>query len=724
MGSPTIFAGKRTKLLTQEGLLTSVGRTIDYDGAVNYIANGTAEVNTLGWSTYALTESVTFQDTGDTVTLTSHGLTDGQRVAFTVITTTTGISTNTFYYVVNAATDTFQLADTIGGAAKALTNNGSGTMVRELPVNGSGGTANITWTRSTSSPLRGNGSYIFSKGAANYCGEGVACDFTIAAADLANVLQISFEYNVASGTYADDEVEVFIYDVTNGKLILPVSQYVKNVGINSKFYAVFQSDVSSTSYRLLIHIGSVGTTAFDLKIDDVQVGPQLTSIGPAMNDWQAYTPTIASGIGTIVSTLNGYWRRVGDSAEIQLSFVYTSGTGAAADFTLSIPSGLSIDSNKIIIGTQELGNGFYYSSGTGFLPTSARRADATSIKFTKNSATTFWQGTDADAAGTVISALVLIPIVGWSSNTVQSSDADTRVVACRAYRATNQTGVNPNASSVKINLDTVDTANGGDTAGGFFSANNRYVCQVSGWYNINNSIVVAATNVLANNYQAQIYKNGSAITSGQSYTAASGVGFRVIAQYLGYFAVGDYIESYLFGAGNNSSSTLTVTGAIGSTYIEIQRVSGPAVVQATENISCKYTSSTTTIGTTATTVIMPTKVWDTHSIYNTTTGLATIPVTGEWEIIANLSGNGASTTTANDALTLNPIVNGTTGGAIGLFRFAVTGVTLGPYTNGSCRLRLNAGDTVGVTGVRSTNVTSFSLSGSTASAFQLSYIGL
>ena len=72
--------------------------------------------------------AVTFTDAGDLVNLNSHGLSDGDEVAFSAITTTTGIVINTIYYVVNAAANTFQVASSIGGAALALTTNGSGTV--------------------------------------------------------------------------------------------------------------------------------------------------------------------------------------------------------------------------------------------------------------------------------------------------------------------------------------------------------------------------------------------------------------------------------------------------------------------------------------------------------------------------------------------------------------------------------------------------------------------
>ncbi len=73
--------------------------------------------------------AVTFQDAGDTVTRAGHGLADGTIVSFTSITSTTGVVAFTPYYVINATTDTFQLSATSGGAAIALTTNGSGNML-------------------------------------------------------------------------------------------------------------------------------------------------------------------------------------------------------------------------------------------------------------------------------------------------------------------------------------------------------------------------------------------------------------------------------------------------------------------------------------------------------------------------------------------------------------------------------------------------------------------
>lgn len=80
--------------------------------------------------------AVTFTDTGDVVTfLQSHGLRVGDRVVPGTITTTTGITAGTTYYVrtVPSAT-TVTLSATSGGATLALTTDGSAISMTKLAV--------------------------------------------------------------------------------------------------------------------------------------------------------------------------------------------------------------------------------------------------------------------------------------------------------------------------------------------------------------------------------------------------------------------------------------------------------------------------------------------------------------------------------------------------------------------------------------------------------------
>ena len=92
-------------------------RSIAYADAPNTSDVGIAEAR-----------ACTFQDSGDTATLTAHGFLNGAKVSFSVINSTTGISTYTRYYVVGQTANTFQVAATIGGTALALTTNGTGSV--------------------------------------------------------------------------------------------------------------------------------------------------------------------------------------------------------------------------------------------------------------------------------------------------------------------------------------------------------------------------------------------------------------------------------------------------------------------------------------------------------------------------------------------------------------------------------------------------------------------
>ena len=60
----------------------------------------------------------------------------------------------------------------------------------------------------------------------------------------------------------------------------------------------------------------------------------------------AYTPTISAGFGTATGVAGTWWRR-GDRMKILVSF--TSGTVAASLGTCTLPSGATIDANKLTI---------------------------------------------------------------------------------------------------------------------------------------------------------------------------------------------------------------------------------------------------------------------------------------------------------------------------------------------------------------------------------------
>ena len=139
------------------------------------------------------------------------------------------------------------------------------------PVDGTGGSATTTFTRNTTTPLRDGGDFKIAKDAANRQGEGVGYAFTIDNADKARKMLISFDYDASDSDYADDDIKIFVYDVTNTNLIRVNGEDLK--GGKGKHYAQFQTAADSTSYRLIFHVSSTNASAYDVFLDEISVGP-------------------------------------------------------------------------------------------------------------------------------------------------------------------------------------------------------------------------------------------------------------------------------------------------------------------------------------------------------------------------------------------------------------------------------------------------------------------
>lgn len=70
----------------------------------------------------------TFTDAGDLVTAVAHGMANNETIVLDEVVTTTGITVGRTYFVINRTNDTLQFSLTAGGAAVALTGNGTGVL--------------------------------------------------------------------------------------------------------------------------------------------------------------------------------------------------------------------------------------------------------------------------------------------------------------------------------------------------------------------------------------------------------------------------------------------------------------------------------------------------------------------------------------------------------------------------------------------------------------------
>ena len=129
------------------------GNTIDNDSAGTYAswnwkANGAGSTNSNGT---AKSSSVTVDSSTDTVTWNSHGMSDGQKIGFFASVMPGGLSAGTLYFVRDAATNTFKVAATSGGAAIDITTNGTTvtahtTLTSTVSASSSSGFSVVTYT--------------------------------------------------------------------------------------------------------------------------------------------------------------------------------------------------------------------------------------------------------------------------------------------------------------------------------------------------------------------------------------------------------------------------------------------------------------------------------------------------------------------------------------------------------------------------------------------------
>ena len=99
-----------------------------------YITDGVNPYAKRDWTTFSQigiswgTTGATFDNTTDTITKATHGLSDGNEIFFTGSSLPTGITQYQVYYVISSATNTFKISTAKNGTAVDFTTNGSGTI--------------------------------------------------------------------------------------------------------------------------------------------------------------------------------------------------------------------------------------------------------------------------------------------------------------------------------------------------------------------------------------------------------------------------------------------------------------------------------------------------------------------------------------------------------------------------------------------------------------------
>lgn len=218
-------------------------------------------------------EAVTFTDTGDTVDLEDHGLANGDQVMFSSISSTTGISTYTRYYVITALTDTFQLSLTSGGGAIPLTTDGTGTLCRPADIN------NSTDITSRFTLLSGN--------TASYTGTGLIKLRKNAVSPVGQIAVRYKYYSLSSGSYVSvDSYGDYTGDLTYIGQIADVKTD-KGATVNPRTYIDFRTRTSKYFFK---NYATIANASAVLKVKDLNLSSIASSlvgkyvVGPGFDD--------------------------------------------------------------------------------------------------------------------------------------------------------------------------------------------------------------------------------------------------------------------------------------------------------------------------------------------------------------------------------------------------------------------------------------------------------
>lgn len=569
------------------------------------------------------------------------------------------------------------------------------------PVDGTGGSPSVTWTQVTSSPLRGTAMFRLTKGATNRQGDGVSYDFTIASADKAKPLNISFEYAVSANAVAGSDsatgdVNVYIVADPSGtpQVIQPTPfKMVGGTGTNWKYSGTFQTLSNVTSYRLCLHVAGTNASAATYDFDNFIVGPQVLLYGAPVTDLTSFTPT---GSWTTNVTYTGRWRRVGDMMEVYGEVAFT-GDSDSTTLTFNLPSGYTIDTAKLTSTNSQkpLGEVTIFDatdvtfSGQLWYSTTT----AVSARYINNSdgaargtfqATVTGASTDpiaAYASGDRIQYKFTVPIVGWGSNVIMSQDADTRVVAARAVLTTAQAGITNKV--IPFNSVTYDTH-------GAMSTSGRYTCPLPGFYRVQGRAYLSALDG-ASSANLQVYKNGSTYNSQHfgSREPTGSANTMCTINDLVQCVAGDYLEIFVTG---DASFDIDSGGA--RTGWSVERLTGPSVIGVSETIACRYTNSAGSTLTKSSNNLVPyaTKDYDTHGAWATDT--FTAPAAGTYSVCAVVTIATGATWASGDNLGIYIDKNGSAHSAYQTMFFGTYSAK--PVTIITADVRLNAGDTLKV----------------------------
>lgn len=226
-------------------------------------------------------------------------------------------------------------------AAQAIPEDGIGSAAADVT---------LERTEFTSEVLDGNGSMKITKAnLANAQGQGVSLTIPVPKANRSQPHKLSFDFsstanftpaNPADPITTPGDIGVYLYDVTNSKLLTPNQPYI--TAGSGRYESLLQLPSNCEEVRVILHVQSTSTDLYVLFVDNVKldIAPNQT-IKNASDEFE-YTPTF-TGLGT-PSASKVFYSIHGDKMKVRGEV--TSGTVTAAAISISLPSGYNLSTVK------------------------------------------------------------------------------------------------------------------------------------------------------------------------------------------------------------------------------------------------------------------------------------------------------------------------------------------------------------------------------------------
>jgi len=440
MASPAIFNGKRTKILTQKGLVLQSGQTIDNDGEKNNLVNPSFETGTtVGWSL--------FNTTLDAQKVPNGSITAGASGITTFSTVSSGQLAGSF---------------SLSIASSASISAGMGFISDPYTLD----------QEDLGKPFSFKFSYSVISGLAN--------------------LNLS---GTTSNTFA-----VYLYDVANSAWVQPSGVFSMTQGIGvGQAQGEFQTSSNATSYRIAV-IAINATTTVGIYFDSFKISRSKLVYGVPVTDPQTFSMTIA-GSGSAptrgtVSYEKAVWWRDGKYMVMEYDYKQTAaGSAGSGTYLFTIPNGLQIDTTYQNVGTSDkhnVGDAYFFTTASNEAYGVVFAYSATQLAVNGVNETSRYDFSSTFGFGSstaVLSFKARVPILGWSASTQMSSDAGNSNVLAKATGAyTGGSGVD---STFILPTVVVDRAGSYNSTTGEFTAGSAGDYELGGiLFTTNNSVTI------------------------------------------------------------------------------------------------------------------------------------------------------------------------------------------------------------------------------------------